>query len=149
MNKQLNPIWIVDDDTEDHEVITEIFSEMKCEHPLVLFSTGEQLLNRLEESHEAPFMIISDLNLPKMSGFELREGMLRTPSNKFHSVPFIFWSTTASDSQVKEAFKLRAHGFFLKERTFGLWKATLVKIIDYWTSSLMPPREDRPDEAML
>lgn len=148
-NRFDRPIWIVDDDIDDHELISEIFREIDCQHPLALFSSGEQLLNRLDASGEAPFIIISDLNLPKMSGFELRQGMLRTPNNKYHSVPFIFWSTTANDSLVQEAFKLRAHGFFLKERTFGRWKATLIKIIEYWTTSLMPAKGDRPDEAML
>ncbi|MGN6419596.1 MAG: response regulator [Pseudobacter sp.] len=148
-NQQHRPIWIVDDDTDDHELIREIFREMKYEHPLQLFSTAEEMLHFLQESGSAPFIIISDLHLPKMNGLELREGMLRTPNNKFHSVPFIFWSTIASDAQVKEAFNLRAHGFFVKERTFLQWKNTLVKIIDYWTSSLLPPKDDRFEEAML
>lgn len=148
MDNQQRPIWIIDDDTDDHELIREIFREMKCQHPLCLFSTAEQMLQSLE-SEQAPFIIISDLHLPKMNGFELREGMLKTPNNKFHSVPFIFWSTVASEAQVKEAFDLRAHGFFVKERTFAEWKSTLIKIIDYWTSSLLPPKEDRFEEAML
>jgi CheY-like chemotaxis protein len=142
-------IWIVDDDTEDHELITYLFKELKWTYSLQLFESGEQLLEKLADSHEAPFIIISDVNLPKLDGFALREKMLQTANNKFHSVPFIFWSTQASELQVRKAFMLRAQGFFKKDSSFSQWKLTLMKIVDYWTSSLMPSKEDKQDEPML
>jgi CheY-like chemotaxis protein len=142
-------IWIVDDDTEDHQLIKEIFEELKWSNPLELFQTGEQLLEKLKHSKHAPFIIICDVNLPKMGGFGLREEMLKTPNNKFHSVPFIFWSTQASEAQIRKAYDLRAHGFFIKEPTFKEWKSSLVRIIEYWTSSKMPSKEDKEDKPTL
>jgi CheY-like chemotaxis protein len=142
-------IWIVDDDIEDHELIRDIFEELKWPHVLELFVSGEQLLERLTESKAAPFIIICDVNLPRLGGFGLREEMLKTPNNKFHSVPFIFWSTQASEAQVRQAYELRAHGFFKKEPTFKQWKLSLIRIIEYWTSSLMPSKEDKEDSPKL
>ncbi|RYG26103.1 MAG: response regulator [Chitinophagaceae bacterium] len=88
------------------------------------------------------------MNLPKKDGFMLREETLKAANNKFHSVPFIFWSTQASEAQVRKAYRLNAHGFFVKEANFDDWKKSLVKIIDYWTSSLSPSKEDKPDFPM-
>lgn len=150
MKKELQkPVWIVDDDLEDQELIMDIFKELGWPHDLELFQTGEQLLEKLQQVNEGPFIIISDVNLPKMSGFDLRQHMLDNPNNKFHSVPFIFWSTFASDRQIRKAFDLNAHGFFIKESSFGKWKEVLIKIIEYWMVSLMPSRKDNEQEVKL
>ncbi len=141
-------IWIVDDDTDDHELIREIFTEMKWNYPVELFSLAEDLLARLNEAEVAPFIIISDVNLPKMDGFKLREETLKASNNKFHSVPFIFWSTHASEAQIRTAYRLRAHGFFIKESQLEDWKNALIRIIEYWTKSLTPSKEDRPDPPL-
>jgi DNA-binding NtrC family response regulator len=141
-------IWIIDDDKDDHELIKDLFKELKLPHPLELFETAEQLLEKLDKVKLAPFIIISDVNLPKMNGFDLREKMLRVPSNKYHSVPFIFWSTNASEAQIRHAYHLMAHGFFKKEASFEQWKLSLLKIIDYWTSSQVPSKQDEPDRSL-
>ena len=142
-------IWILDDDIDDHKLLQEIFEEMKWDHPLVLFSKPADMLKKLETADGAPFIIISEVNLPKMDGFALREKMLNAPSNKFHSVPFIFWSTQASEAQIRQAYRLQAHGFFLKQPQFEDWKRSLVRIIDYWTSCLQPSKEDKPDPPLV
>ena len=145
---QERPIWIVDDDSDDHQLIREIFADMGWEYPLELFSAADQMFKRLGEAPAAPFIIIADVNLPRMDGFTLREKTLKAPNNKFHSVPFIFWSTQASEAQVRKAYRLCAHGFFLKEAQYNEWKRSLVRIIEYWTSSLTPSKEDKPDPPL-
>ena len=91
-----------------------------------------------DDSREAPFLIISDINLPRMNGFELREKILKEASMSDKTIPFIFWSTTASEAQVKQAYELSAHGFFIKGRTFRELKEELGEIVRYWTMSLAP-----------
>src|SRR5205085_4386315 len=100
-------IWIVDDDREDHELITDIFEEAKFGNPLRFFKSANSLLQALEEAPQAPFIIICDANLSGTDGFQLREKLLQLKNNKFHSVPFIFWSTYASEEQIRKAFNLR------------------------------------------
>ena len=138
-------VWIIDDDGEDHDLITEIFKETKLPYPLNFFTSGKEMLNVLAKASEAPFMIISDVNLPAMDGFELREKLLASHNNKFHSVPFIFWSNTASETQIRKAFELRCHGFFIKEPNYNDWKVSLIHIIEYWRRSCTPSKEDKPD----
>jgi CheY-like chemotaxis protein len=141
-------IWIVDDDGEDHDLIKEIFKEAKFNNPLRFFNSAHNLIEALDETDEAPFIIISDVNLPGTDGFQLREKMLKTPNNKFHSVPFIFWSTYASEDQIRKAFDLRGHGFFIKEPNFEDWKTSFIHIIEYWRRSRMPSKGDKPDKKL-
>lgn len=146
---QEGPIWIVTEDKEDHELVQEIFKDLQLDNELVLFTKSEDLIAWLEDEKEAPFIIISDVNIPGMDGFELREHLLSAPNKKFHSVPFIFWSVTPSETQVQKAYDLKAHGFFIKEATYEEWRESLYTIIRYWQKSRMPSKKDQPAEPQL
>ncbi|WP_298733402.1 response regulator [uncultured Chitinophaga sp.] len=143
------PIWIVDDDKDEHELIQQIFKDLGIENALELFTYPEDLIAHLDIADEAPFIIISDVNLPGMDGFELRERLLAAPNAKFHSVPFIFWSLAPSEAQIARAYLLKVHGFFVKEASYEEWRQSLAQIIQYWQKSKMPSKEDRPAAPQL
>ena len=112
------PIYIVDDDAEDEDLIKEAFVELGIRNELKFFRSAASILEELKKQAEVPFIIISDVNLPKMDGFQLREKILNDADIADKTIPFIFWSTSASEAQIKKAYDLSVHGFFLKSRTF-------------------------------
>ena len=132
------PVIIVDDDPDEHDLMKEVWKELELSYPLILFSTGAQLLNYLESEKQPPFLIISDINLHPMDGFELREKILGNESSKFKSIPFIFWSGSATENQIKKAYNLSSHGFFIKASTFQELKKIIEDIIAYWHKSEIP-----------
>jgi FixJ family two-component response regulator len=133
-----NPIYIVDDDTDDEEILCDVMKELGLNNKLVFFHSANELLSDLKNNPVVPFIIISDINLPKIDGFELRQKILEETQMSDKSVPFIFWSTTASAAQIKKAYDLSAHGFFLKGRSYKEIKEGINEIIKYWTRSLSP-----------
>lgn len=137
---QAGAVWLIDDDKDDHDMVTDIFKELGMTNELVFLSGAEDAIKKLEAAAVAPFMIICDVNLPKMDGFKLRDFMLNNPSKKFHSVPFIYWSSFASEKQISQAYELSAHGFFIKETNFKEMKETFLQIISYWQKSKMPSK---------
>src|SRR5690349_10331352 len=147
-NMKKNTIWIIDDDSDDHELIRDILSELDVTHEVEFFHTAKECLEAFEASKTAPFIIMCDVNIPGTDGFTLRETLLKLPNKKFHSVPFIFWSSYASDQQIEKAYRLRAHGFFIKEAEFNEWKDSFAAIIKYWSKSKMPSKNESYDEPM-
>jgi CheY-like chemotaxis protein len=143
-----NTIWIVDNDRDDHDLVRDLLSELDANNEPVFFNTGKACLEALEKAKTAPFIIICDVNIPGMDGFTLRETLLKSPNKKFHSVPFIFWSNYASDQQIERAYRLRAHGFFIKEAELKVWKESLATIIKYWSRSKMPSKNEAYDEPL-
>ena len=132
------PIYIIDDDAEDDDIVREAFEELGIKNELKFFRTGEAVLSDLRNLEETPFIIISDVNLPKMDGFKLREKILNETSISDKTIPFIFWSTSASEAQIKKAYHLSAHGFFLKGRSFKELKEKIHEMVSYWSDSLAP-----------
>jgi hypothetical protein len=56
-------------------------------------------------------------------------------------VPFIYWSSNVSEQQIKNAYELCAHGFFIKENRFEELKNTFNCILNYWLKCKTPSRK--------
>ncbi len=132
------PVFIVDDDHDDFALIELVWEELELKNQLLFFDNGEDVLKYLTANPAVPFMIICDVNIPAMDGFELREKIIQNPSMFYKSTPFIFWSTSATEEQIKKAYDLAVQGFFIKEHTLQELKQSLIDIIQYWKKSKMP-----------
>jgi len=135
-----DPIWIIDQDLEDQDIVQSLWREMAVPNELVFLNGAAEAFDRLAAAEKAPFMIICEINLTGEDGFELRQRLLDTHSKKFKSVPFIFWSSHVSEVQVVRAYDLSVHGIFVKDGTLGEMKDTFETIIRYWRKSRMPAK---------
>jgi CheY-like chemotaxis protein len=131
------PVFIIDDDNEELDIIQDIWKELNFDHPLEVFDDVDRLFTRLNEKVN-PFVIISDVNLPKVDGFSLREKLANDFSMSYKSIPFIFWSTSASNDQIKRAYDSGGHGFFMKGNTYREISKSLQIIMTYWKTSRVP-----------
>ena len=122
-------------------MVQDIWQDLNFANKLELFSTSDQLIERLGENVN-PFIIISDVNLPKIDGFELRQRLADLPGIRYKSIPFVFWSTSASDEQIKKAYDSGGHGFFIKGSTYNEIKDSLNIIMIYWKNSRSPLAND-------
>lgn len=132
------PVLIVDDDTDDKEFLQEVWTELKYESPLIFFEKGEDVLVYLKKERIKPFLILCDVNIPGMDGFELKEKILQDDSINYKSIPFVFWSSTVSKLQIQKAYDLGGNGFFIKENNFENLKKSLIDIVNYWAKSKVP-----------
>jgi DNA-binding NarL/FixJ family response regulator len=137
---QTEAIWIIDGDEDDQVMVREVWRELKLDNELVFLDDAETALAHLSKIDTAPFIIICELNLKKIDGFALREKMLAANDRIFKSVPFIFWSTEVSESQIIRAYDLSVHGLFIKDTTFQELKKTFTSILNYWLKSRMPSK---------
>lgn len=132
------PVLIVDEDADDKEFLLDAWADLKYENPLIFFSNGEDALHYLKTEKTTPFLILCDVNLPKISGFELKEKLLQESIINYKSIPFVFWSTAATNAQIKKAYDLGGVGFFLKGNNYDELKQSLVDIVNYWIKSKVP-----------
>ena len=126
------PIIVIDDDEDDHEIITEVCDRMKIRKHLKCFRDAEEALKYLKSSIEYPSIILCDINMPKITGFDLRKTITSNNALRERSVPFIFYSTSANIKQVREAYDMTVQGFFLKGTNLDEAERTFKVILDYW-----------------
>jgi two-component SAPR family response regulator len=132
------PIIIIEDDMDDQEMLREVFKELKLPNLVHVFDSCVNALDYLLTTIERPLLILSDINLPLMTGMELKQEINNTDYLKRKSIPFVFLSTASDSSIVSTAFEVQAQGFFVKPRTMDSLKNTIRTIIDYWKCSSLP-----------
>ena len=137
MNKK-GPIIFIEDDLDDQEILADVLKELRCENEVIFFSEGEKALEYLLATKVKPFIIFSDINMPKLSGVELREKVRENKSLEILSIPYLFFSTTAEQKHVIEAYSKSIQGFFIKPSDYNEIKSVMKTIIDYWIKCVSP-----------
>ncbi len=137
MNKG-GPIIIIEDDLDDQDLLKEVFAELECKNEIVFFSDGEQALDYLSGDSIEPFIIFSDINLPRLTGMELREKIHENENLRIKSIPYLFFSTSSEQKFVVDAYSKSVQGFFVKPSNYSEIKTTIKIIIDYWTKCVSP-----------
>jgi CheY-like chemotaxis protein len=125
------PIVVVDDDDDDHYIIKRVCEKI-VDTPVLFFSDGEKALEYLKIAEEKPFIILCDVNMPVMNGLELKQSINRDEDLRRKQIPFVFFSTSAMSSIVREAFDMGVQGFFIKAQNLEEMERTLRIIFDYW-----------------
>jgi CheY-like chemotaxis protein len=137
MNKN-GPVVIIEDDTDDQNIMIEIFRDLPCNNEILFFGDGETALEYLTNTDIEPFLILSDINMPKLNGMELREKVHNNEDLRLKSIPYLFFSTSAEQANVIDAYSRSIQGFFIKPASFEKLKSTILKIIEYWQECVSP-----------
>lgn len=95
-------IFIIDDSPVQLILLEKVLQ--RADYSVQVFENGYNLINRLED--ETPDLIISDVDMPELNGFEL----IREIKSKFGSIkfPFFFVSSSWNKKIEKKAEELGA-----------------------------------------
>lgn len=137
MNKT-GPIIIIEDDLDDQDLLTDVFKELTYPNELIFFADGEEALQFLIDTEIEPFIIFSDINLPKLNGVELREKVHNNEKLRVKSIPYLFFSTSAEQKHVIDAYSKSIQGFFKKPTSFEHLKKIIKTIVEYWLECESP-----------
>src|SRR5690606_7303323 len=106
--------------------------------PVRLFPDGTDAFDFLVGGGETPFIILSDINMPKMSGPELCNKIQNNESLKQQYIPFIFFTSSTTKNAITDAYLAAADGFFIKPNTFQELEEVVFKIHSYWSECQSP-----------
>lgn len=132
------PIILIEDNAADQRIFAEIFKNLEFRNQLLFFSDGVEALDFLNKTDKTPFLIISDINMPKISGFELRAKIHENKALSLKCVPFLFFSTGADKKSVMDAYAMSVQGFFRKPSDINNLENTMRKIVEYWKECIAP-----------
>lgn len=131
-------VLIIDSDLDDRDFLRDAWADLEYLNSLIFFKNGEDALEYLRSGNQPPFLILCDVNLPRMDGFELKRRIFDDVEINYRSIPFVFWSSQHSPAQVQKAYDLGANGFFVKETGFEAIKKSLSEIVQYWRKCITP-----------
>jgi CheY-like chemotaxis protein len=126
------PIVIIDDDKDDQETYADVLKELGIPNKILFFDDAKEGLDYLVSTEDQPFIILSDINMPGMSGLELKKIMQDDPYLNAKGIPFVFISTNATKVSVRHAHALSVQGYFEKPQNIEGIKHMLRTLFAYW-----------------
>ena len=137
MNKT-GPIIIIEDDLDDQDILTDVLKELNYKNEVIFFGDSVKALEYLTHTDIEPFLVLSDINMPKLNGIELREKVHNNEDLRLKSIPYLFFSTSAEQRHVIDAYSRSIQGFFIKPTSYEKLKNTMRKIVEYWQECESP-----------
>jgi len=137
MNKE-GAVIIIEDDPDDQFLLEEVFKELGFSNEIIFFSDGISALEFLTHDDKYPFLILSDINLPKLSGLQLREKLKVDADLHLKCIPYLFFTTAANHQAVIDAYSTSVQGFFTKGNSYDELKEQVKTIMDYWKHCSAP-----------
>ena len=137
MNKD-GEIVIIEDDPDDCDLLKDVFATLGIANKIVFFPNGAEVLDYLQKPEVFPFLILSDINLPVLNGFDIRNRVFENEEISKKCIPYIFFTTAADEKSVVTAYSLSAQGYFRKPHGYSEALATINSIIEYWSKCYSP-----------
>lgn len=143
--KPLN-LLLVEDDDGDAKAVERAFRSVKVVNAITRAVDGIEALDLLRGENGAtkiasPYMLLVDLNMPRMSGIELVEE-LRKDKTLNQTLVFILTTSKIEEDRIA-AYNLNVAGFIYKE-TAGRDFLKLVEMIDRYWRIIEVPIQSQP-----
>jgi CheY-like chemotaxis protein len=138
------PILLVEDNSDDAFFVQRAFQMAHVEHPLFTVPDGQQAIDYLSGRglygdrflHPLPRLVIADLKMPGISGFDLIQWMRQDAYARL--VPIIILSTSALSNDVNTAYALGANAYMVKPADPLALERLLRTVAEFWTAGEPP-----------
>jgi len=134
--KMHRDILVIEDDEDDRDILQEIFRDLGYKNKLVFFADSTEALTYIRRPEIEPFIIISDINMPKLGGFELRNIILEEELLSDKDIPYIFISNAQDEHSIKKANSLSIQGYIHKGTDYNKYKEKIRNLVDYWKENI-------------
>jgi len=136
MTNQQVEILLVEDNEDDIVIIQEVFADMRLATLINVVRDGEEALAYLRRKGKykvarMPDLILLDINMPKMNGFEVLEEMKKDP--RLQSLPVIMLTTSHREEDVVRAYEKGACSYIHKLVDLDQFKQLIKQFEQYWT----------------
>lgn len=144
MKQVKGKIILIDDEKYEKDLLESALKQREWDIKVDYFADADKALEHLKENADEIFLIISDMNMLKKDGMELKKEIDQDDYLRAKSIPFIFASNAIDMKKVVEAYKYRVQGYFQKPLTPEGQADMLETIIRYWIACVHPCKDDLP-----
>ncbi len=137
---------LVEDSSDDYILMERAFRKteipvlmkwVKDGHEAISYLSGEGK-HRNRDLSPWPALVISDIKMPQMGGFELLAWMRTMPA--VQRIPFIMLSSSNHRTDINRAYDLGANSYLVKPGSFVALTQAVHFLKRYWLQVNQPPR---------
>ena len=139
-------ILLVEDNPDDEELTIAALRRNGIANSLVVARDGVEALDYLfgtgkwagRDKARTPQVVLLDLKLPKLGGFDVLERMREDPI--LEATPVVILTSSSEDEDVVRSYKLHANSYVRKPVEFGLFTEAVRQLGLYWLRINEAPR---------
>jgi CheY-like chemotaxis protein len=132
------PILLVEDNPDDQLLTKIAFERARLGNPLVIVGDGAAALDYLwargayagRDARELPALVLLDLNMPKLSGFEVLEQLRGHPATS--TLPVVVLTSSAQDEDVVRSYRNGANSYIRKPVELDAFIKAVAQLQLYW-----------------
>lgn len=130
-------VLLVEDNEADIALVENAFRETGGPFTLHIAVDGREALRFLEEHRARPDLVILDLNLPGINGFEILQTLKSTPD--LQEIPVVIFSTSTAARDIRRAYKLSANSYVKKPADLDEFFHAVGAIKRFWMETAALP----------
>ena len=143
-------ILLVEDDPGDVHLALAVFRALGMAERCAVVNDGEEALDFLhargrfaQRPPGLPRLILLDLKMPRMNGFELLQQI--KADEHFRAVPVVALTSSREERDVERAYDLSVNAYVVKSINFTDYRTTLQSLANYWgtVNARLPSLERR------
>src|SRR5260370_39803334 len=143
-------ILLVEDKEDDIIVVRRAFERGGIPNPLQVVRDGEEAIEYLQgfgkyrnrEEYPLPALILLDLKMPGMDGFEVLQWIRSQPG--LGSVPVVVLTSSFAVRDINKAYRVGANSFMVKPMDFDNTVELARTVKKYWLVMSKGPETSRP-----
>jgi CheY-like chemotaxis protein len=148
-------ILLVEDNADHAELVMRSFREHRVANVIRHVDDGESALNYLfrrgvfahAESSPRPDLVLLDLRMPRVDGFEVLRQVKASPD--LHRLPVVVMTTSSNEADITRAYDENANSFVVKPADFSQFSRLIQDLGFYWLtwnqSPLLPTGRIEPE----
>lgn len=140
---ETRPLLLVEDDEVDVLSVRRTLAQLRATVPLHVCGNGEEALTWLRSgNHPPPFMILLDINMPRMNGHEFLRELRRDAAHA--ATPVVVLTTSQHDADRSRLFQQGISAYLVKPSTSGECVEMFRALADFWGFNAPPPAASLP-----
>ncbi len=141
MQPELVSVLLVEDDDVAAEGVLRGMRKHKIANPVVVVEDGAEALEVLRGEHARsritrPYIVLLDLNMPRMNGFEPLAALRADPALE-DTVVFVL-TTSNSDEDKRRAYRSQIAGYMVKSEVGPGFRKAIGLLGHYWAAVSLP-----------
>lgn len=125
-------VYLVDDDPDHMLIIRRAIKETAPHTKVQMLDDGALVLAELQGAATLPDLILLDINMAGLSGFDVLSAVKN--DGRLRHIPVVMLTSSALDSDVARAYELGASGYISKPSYLHDVRAVLGNTLLYWSA---------------
>ena len=147
--RQSTYILLVEDDPDHADLAVRALEKSGAAGRVVVARDGEEALGHLfgGELAEIPAVVLLDLKLPRMSGFEVLRRIRENETTRF--LPVVVLSSSDEDGDLARSYELGVSSYILKPVSFTDFVEVTRQVGTYWLRLNQTPPQKRAGDGAV